>query len=98
MQISPDENLIRDGLQFKRDLGSSSSSLYCFRQALIILREQYINKAKVAHSRKNEERAAYWMGVVEGIDLAFHHPDKMVRKWEQVANDQMFGAKVKNGA
>jgi len=86
---SNDENLIRDGLQFKRDLGSPRSSLSCYREGLYLLREFNITKAKKAHSRKDEERASYFMGVVDGIDQAIEHPEKMVRRWESLAQEEM---------
>lgn len=93
-----DENLIKDGLQFKRDIGSPSSSLYCYRQGLYVLREFYITKAKNAHSRKDEERAGYYMGIVEGIDQSIHYPDKMVKKWESMVQEQVFAGGTVNGA
>ena len=85
-----DENLIRDGLQFKRDLGTTNSSLSCFMQGLFVLREICIEKAKKAHSRKNEERASFYMGMVEGVDECIKYPKKMVAKWERLAQSEMF--------
>ena len=85
-----DENLIKDGLQFKRDIGSPKSSLSSYRQGLYVLREFNITKAKAAHSRRNEERASYYMGIVEGIDQAIHYPEKMIQKWESMVQSEMF--------
>ena len=98
MQPSNDENLIRDGLQFKRDIGRPNSSLSSYRHGLYVLREFNIEKAKKAHSRKDEERASYFMGIVEGIDQAIKYPEKMVQKWEQMAHEEMFAGRESNGA
>ena len=97
MQPPKDENLIRDGLQFKRDLGSPASSLSCYRQGLYVLREHYVEKAKAAHAKRNEERASYYMGIVEGIDLAIRHPEAMVRKWENMVHEEVFAGRNGDG-
>ena len=92
-----DDNLIRDGLQFKRDLGSPNSSLSCFRQGLFVLREHYIDKAKAAHGKRNEERASYYMGIVEGIDLCIRHPEVMANKWERLAKQEIYAVSSNGG-
>lgn len=97
MQPPIDENLVRDGLQFKRDMGSPNSTLSCYRQGLYVLREFYITKAKNAHSRKDEERASYCMGMVDGIDQAIHYPEKMVKKWESMVHEEIFERSEVNG-
>lgn len=64
-----------------------------------MLRELYIQKAKNAHSKKNEERASYYMGIVEGIDLSIGHPEKMIAKWDSYVHSEMFSTKGQsNGA
>ena len=93
-----DDNLIRDGLQFKRDLGSPNSSLSCYRQGLYVLREFHITKAKNAHSKKDEGSARYYMGIVEGIDQSIEYPEKMVRKWEGMVHTEIFSGSEANGA
>ena len=85
MQPLNDANLIRDGLQFKRDLGSPGSALSCYRQGLYVLREFYITKAKSACARNNEGRIAHYMGIVEGIDQSISYPEAMVRKFDELA-------------
>ena len=88
MQIN-DSELITDGLKFKNELADQNSVLFSYRTALYFLREQCIEKAKKAHSRKNEERASYYMGMVEGVDMCIKHPELMVKKWETMVEEKM---------
>ena len=97
MQTPSYDEMIRDGLKFKAEINDPQSALSCFRTALYVLREQNIQRAKTAHSRKNEERAAYFMGIVEGIDQCITHPEKMIKKWESMLDDQI-EAGVGNGS
>ena len=98
MRLERDENLVRDGLKFKRDLGSPDSSLSCYRNGLFILREQIIQKAKNAMSKNKEDRAAFFMGMVEGIDQAVAYPEAMIRKWESLVQDEVLARSNGDGA
>lgn len=97
--LDEDENL-RDGLRFKNELSDSNSPLSCLRAALYVLREKYIQKAKNAHMKKNEERASYFMGCVDGIDQCIQYPESMIQKWERMVEEKMFAPRenITNGA
>ena len=84
-----EDELIRDGLKFKAEINDPGSGLVSLLMAFHILRERYIQMAKNAHSRKNEERASYFMGIVDGIDQCRLYPQKMIDKWEKTMDEQI---------
>ena len=98
MKTPSHDELVRDGLKFKAEINNPQSALSSYRTALYVLREQFIQKAKGAHAKKNEERASYFMGTVEGIDQCISYPEKMIKKWEEMLEDQMNDAGVTNGS
>lgn len=89
---------IKDGYRFKQEISNPDSSINIYRQALLVLREKYLEKMKRA---RKEDSVFKNVGIIEGIDLAIAEPQRIVNEWEkeverrgrgEMAMEEVYGA------